>query len=371
MTTIVVSGALAAKPGNGGNAWTRLAWTAALQRLGFDVWFVEAIPGPEAERAAAVKWAMETGSDHGLDGRMLLGNPADPAVVDVLADATLILNISGHLDVAGLGLSGTARVAAFLDDDPGFTQVWAAEGTAGSRLAGHDLHLTFGANIGRRGCDLPTGGITWHPVRPPILLDAFPAVTAPSTHRVTTVASWRGPYGAVTWNGMTYPLKHHEFRRLLPLPRLVEAEYDLALSIDQAEVSDLEALDREGWRVTDAAVVAGTPEAYRAWVQASTAEISAAHGVYAHTACGWISDRTAAYLASGCPAVVQSTGVESTIPTGEGLLTFTDLDGAARALRSVLDDFDRHAKTARSLAEDLFDAVAIAAHVCELAGVSP
>src|SRR5437762_14263298 len=48
---IIVSGALANKPGNGGGAWERLTWVTGLRRLGFDVYFVEQI-APEACRDA-------------------------------------------------------------------------------------------------------------------------------------------------------------------------------------------------------------------------------------------------------------------------------------------------------------------------------
>jgi hypothetical protein len=143
------------------------------------------------------------------------------------------------------------------------------------------------------------------------------------------------------------------------------------MPIDPAEASDLAALEAHGWIVSDAADVTSSTERYQEWIRGSGAEVSAAHGVYAETASGWISDRTAVYLASGRPAVVQSTGLAATIPTGEGLLTFDDVHGATKAVRSVLADYDRHAKAARTVAEELFDAVAIATHVCELAGVSP
>src|SRR4051812_26453700 len=43
MPTVIVSGALANKPGNGGNAWTRLSWIRGLTRLGYDAYFVEQI----------------------------------------------------------------------------------------------------------------------------------------------------------------------------------------------------------------------------------------------------------------------------------------------------------------------------------------
>src|SRR5262245_50877784 len=43
MATIVVSGALANKYLNGGEAWVRLSWVRGLRKLGFDVFFLEQI----------------------------------------------------------------------------------------------------------------------------------------------------------------------------------------------------------------------------------------------------------------------------------------------------------------------------------------
>ena len=41
MPRVVVSGALANKPGNGGAAWTRLSWLLGFQELGHTVHFIE------------------------------------------------------------------------------------------------------------------------------------------------------------------------------------------------------------------------------------------------------------------------------------------------------------------------------------------
>src|SRR4051812_8505289 len=43
MGVVVISGALANKPGNGGGAWERMSWVVGLRRLGLDVYFVEQI----------------------------------------------------------------------------------------------------------------------------------------------------------------------------------------------------------------------------------------------------------------------------------------------------------------------------------------
>src|SRR5437016_12660864 len=54
--TVIGAGAMATKAGNAGNAWSRLGWTSAFRRLGFDGWCVEEVPfGPG--RAAASAWA--------------------------------------------------------------------------------------------------------------------------------------------------------------------------------------------------------------------------------------------------------------------------------------------------------------------------
>src|SRR4051812_43650112 len=40
MSLVVVAGALANKPYNGGEAWVRLSWVLGLERLGFEVLFL-------------------------------------------------------------------------------------------------------------------------------------------------------------------------------------------------------------------------------------------------------------------------------------------------------------------------------------------
>ena len=41
--TIIVAGALANKPWNGGEAWVRLSWLLGFRRLGYRVFFIEQI----------------------------------------------------------------------------------------------------------------------------------------------------------------------------------------------------------------------------------------------------------------------------------------------------------------------------------------
>ena len=40
MSIVLVAGAIANKPFNGGEAWVRLSWARGLARMGHDVWLV-------------------------------------------------------------------------------------------------------------------------------------------------------------------------------------------------------------------------------------------------------------------------------------------------------------------------------------------
>jgi hypothetical protein len=119
------------------------------------------------------------------------------------------------------------------------------------------------------------------------------------------------------------------------------------------------------------ASVAGDPSSFRRYVQSSTAEFSVAQGVYAETRSGWLSDRTAHYLASGRPALVQDTGAGSAIPVGEGLVTFRSLDEAVAGAERVVRDYPAHRAAARALAERYFDSDRVLGRLAEEVGLAP
>ena len=51
----------------------------------------------------------------------------------------------------------------------------------------------------------------------------------------------------------------------------------------------------------------------------------------------------------------QDTGFTDWLPTGEGVFAFTGIDDLLVALEELARDYDRHAKAARSIAEEYFD----------------
>jgi hypothetical protein len=353
---ILVSGAIANKPLSGGEAWVRLSWLRGLRRLGHEVCFVEQIESAEPVnletlRAAVAALAPDCPVALLSDGRSLDGLTLEEATAWA-SGADLLVNISGHLEIEAIKAGPRRR--AYIDVDPGFTQIWAEEG-GDARLDGHDTFFTVGENIGTPECSIPTAGREWLPLPPPVTLEDWPVVPAPADGHFTTVATWRSPLGTLAHGETTFEGKHHQWRRVIELPRRSPRQFEIALQIDPADEADEIALEANGWHLTDPVEVAGDPLAFRSYVQASAAELSVAHPVYVETASGWVSDRTVRYLASGRPALVQDTGIGERYPVGEGLLTFRTLDEAVTGAGAIAADYGTHARAARALAALHFD----------------
>jgi hypothetical protein len=382
---IVVAGALANKPGNGGDAWTRLSWVRGFLRLGHDVYFVEQI-APSAVVDASGRPADLRGSVNrayfddvvgtfGLRSRAALisGDPIslDQSASDLedLADAAqLLVNISGNLRCGKL--KSRFRKTAFIDLDPGYTQFWAAQGVAREHLDGHDFYFTIGENIGRPGCSIPVGGLSWWPIRQPVVLDDWNVPARDAARRFTTVASWRGPYGPITHDGVTFGLKAHEFRKFVTLPERTGQPFEIALDIHPGDGRDLELLEAHGWSITDPRRVSKDPMTFRQYVRESGAEFSVAQGIYVDTQCGWFSDRTVRYLASAKPALIQDTGFSAHLPVGIGLVPFRTVDDAIAGTAAIAADYATHARAARAIAEEYFDSDKVLQHLLTRVGVA-
>jgi hypothetical protein len=360
MKVAIVSGALANKPRNGGEAWVRLSWVLGLRRLGFDTYFVEQVDadnpiGRGYFEAVAREFDL-VGSAALLrdDGEEVAGLGFDQ-LGEIAGEAVILVNLSGHLTLEPL--RSAPRTSVYVDLDPGFTQAWHADPRIPFRIPRHDHYVTVGLNLGAPECLIPDCGLRWVPTLPPVVLERWPRRPPPRAPlRFSTVATWRSPNGSLRIGGRTLGLKHHQFRRLIELPEQVEeASFEIALDIHPGDAADLQALRSHGWEVVEPSAAAGSPESFREYVGASGAEFSVAQGVYAETASGWFSDRTAAYLASGRPALVQETGIAARLPVGAGLLTFGDRKEAVSAARRLAAEPEAHAAAARVFAERHLD----------------
>jgi hypothetical protein len=237
------------------------------------------------------------------------------------------------------------------------------------RFGAHTHFATVGMNVGREGCTVPTCGLPWLTTPQPVVLEHGPVATGPPRHGWTTVGNWRG-YGSVTHGGVHYGQKVHSMRPLMGLPRRTTERFEPALDIHPGERADLDALAANGWRLLDPRDVAGTPGKYADFVRESKGEFGLAKSGYVASNCGWFSDRSACYLASGRPVVAQETGWSRWLAAGEGVVPFTTVDDAVAAVESVSRDYPRHARAARAVAERYFDSRVVLPALLEAVGAA-
>ena len=372
--TIVIAGGVLRRLSVGGHVAVFAQYVQGLRRLGYRTLFVDRLAAGEeigpvgpGRLAAAVdrlgghEWiAVLDGS-----GESVLGISREETLRRC-RHADALVNVMGYLTDPELLAGPEKRI--FLDIDPGFGQMWHELGLA-DVLSGHDAFVTVGLCLGQTGSAVPTCGVEWIPILPPVVLDQWEARPPNRDGPVTSVVSWRGPFAPIEYEGRTYGLRAHEFRRFGDLPRRNGNRFELALDIDPADEKDAAALRAGGWELVPPAAVSGDTVRYRRFIEGSKAEVMIAKNMYVASHGGWFSDRSACYLATGRPVVAQDTGWSSVLPAGEGLLAFTDVDGAADALADVDRRYDQHCDAARALAEEHFDSDTVLTGLLESAGV--
>lgn len=367
---ILFSGMVAGDPWQGGATWAVLQYVLGLRRLGHEVLLVEPVGKTLRPRGAALgdteqaRYFRDVAAAFGLGGVAALlregttetvGVPYE-ALRAVARRADLLVNVSGMLSDPALFEPVPRRL--YLDLDPAFVQLWHAAEGIDMRFGGHTHFGTVGMNIGRDDCPVPTCGVEWIHTRPPVVLGHWPAGAPAERDAWTTVGNWRG-YGSVTHGGVHYGQKAHSMRGLIDLPTLTEERFELALSIHPDERSDLAALAANRWRLVDPREVAGTPEQYARFARGSKGEFGVAKSGYVGSKCGWFSDRSACYLASGRPVVAQDTGWTHWLPAGKGLMAFRGAEDAVAAIETISRDYAAHARAARAIAERYFDSDAV------------
>jgi hypothetical protein len=363
---IVVAGSFAAPPWQGGSTWAVLQYALGLRQLGHEVLLLD----PCDRRPDVVAYF---GTVVGGAGDAALVHPDRSAtgrdyqwVAQWAARADVLINLSGVLRDRELTESIPHRI--YVDLDPAFTQLWHSVSGIDMGFSGHHRFATVGQLVGTRGCDVPTCGIDWIPTLPPVVLSEWVESESPPEFGFTTVANWRS-YGSVTSNGVHYGQKAHAVRQITELPRQVPTvRFELAVAIDDSETADLAALRSHGWHRVDPGAAAGTPDRYRRFLAASAAEIGVAKTGYVASRCGWFSDRSVCYLASGRPVLAQDTGWPQVLPAGTGLLPFADTAQAAAAVVEVLGDYSRHSKAARAVAAECFDARTVLKRLLDAGG---
>lgn len=294
--------------------------------------------------------------------------------------ADLFVHISASCDMREEYYKA-ARVV-FIDSDPMYTQGSVPAYVAGNispedrarvdMIAAHDVHFTFGENVGARDCLMPRDMFEWIPTRQPIVSECFAGAGAeiPLAARrpmLTTVMSWEPTEKGPVLKGVTYTGKSTEFIRFLEIARRSPLPIEIAIS----GPAPRERLRAAGWRLIDAYEVSRDPWLYRAYLANSIGEWSVAKNAYVRSRSGWFSCRSACYLALGIPVVVQDTGFGCALPAGEGILAFSTADEALAAIEALASDPARHARAAHEIAHEYFDAAKVLSHLIEQATSRP
>jgi len=376
---IVVTGYAASYP-FGGVFWDYLQYVLGFHQLGHDVlyledtgrWCYDPVKQDFVEDGANNARHLESHLrrlNRGLEDKWFYRDAAGATygrpsrdVTDFCRSADLFLNISASCWMREEYFE--AGRTAFIDSDPMYTQASVPGYLQGSledaaigrvdMLREHDVHFTFGENIGNSDCLVPDELFDWIPTRQPVVLDCFGAHERSLFDRrrfLTTVASWEPAEDGPTVNGVKYTGKSTEFQRFIELPRRSLIPLELAMS----GRAPAELLTRQGWWMRDGYGVSKDPWSYRNYLANSFGEWSVAKNAYVQSRSGWFSCRTACYLALGVPAVVQQTGFAGDIPTDEGVLAFDTLDEAADCIERLFSEPAKHSRRAKEIAEACFD----------------
>jgi hypothetical protein len=348
----------------GGVTWCSLMYLLGLRALGHEVFYIEdtgeCVYDP-VQNTRAIEPTFGTSYIHaalepfGLADRWTFvnydgsyhGRSADE-VRRYAADCDLFINLSGG---SWFWRDEYARIPCkvFIDSDPAFTQlaIAKAEPWYVEFFKRFDRLFTFGANIGTAASPIPVGDFTWHKTWQPITMDDWATSEAPRD-RFTTVMTWQiESFTDVGGN------KDQEFVKFIDLPSRTRQPFELAINGPQ------KLLREYGWNTVDAMHVSRTPAAYRDFIRASKAEFGVAKHTYVANRSGWFSDRTECYLAAGRPALVQDTGWSEHLPGGEGLLPFATIEEAVAGIDRINADYAMHARRAREVARECFDAQSI------------
>ncbi|HZS16570.1 MAG TPA: hypothetical protein VFA51_01425, partial [Candidatus Udaeobacter sp.] len=286
---------------------------------------------------------------HELDGIRCIGM-SKRALRDRLAGPNTLLNLSYSIHPPFL-LQFERRI--FCDLDPSEIFYWMTKMDLGQ--ADHHEFWTIGLNVHAKDCQLPKSSLHWktfYPLADTKLLRPRPRPRIP---KFTTIGQWYWS-GAVEVAGEFPDLsKRVMFEPYLGLPtRVSEACFELAMNISPGD-PERTRLQRLGWHLVDPHRVARTPSAYRRYVASGLAEFTAIKGVDVTWQTGWVSDRAAAFLATGRPVITEETGAGKYLPKESGFRFIRNIDQAEEAVKQVLRDWPRLSKQARFCAVDVFD----------------
>jgi hypothetical protein len=360
--------------GRGGQVMLVLQWLHGLKMLGHEVLFLNYVGVQHFEQRHTMLPLLRALIDEWWNPMQTCVIHADNSVfgVEMSAARKFACEAAAVIQFAIPGrrfppaMVENVRPRILLEQDPAYTHLWATSHDPAEIFGEHDFCFTVGANIGSTRCQVPTRNLSWRPIWNPVLTRWWAGETMERGSRFTTIADWYSQ-GYLEFQGKLLGPKSVEFRKFINLPQLAGEPLEIALAISADDPDNAE-FRRHGWRLEDPSVVR-SPQQYREYVRSSAGEFSCAKGGYAGTNCGWFSDRSACYLASGRPVVLQNTGFADSLPTGKGLFSVNSVEEAAEAIREIRRDYEMHSNAARSIALEHFDSDKVVSRVLRTADI--
>ena len=257
--TVIVSGMIAATPGQGGATWAVLQYLLGLRRLGCEVYFVEPVDEPRRTPArrrycdrgdGAIRVRGPLGAASRRRRASPIGMPARRELRGGAGAADLLLNVSGML--TDPDVLDQVPVRAYLDLDPVFTQLWHAAEGVDMRFDAHTHFVTVADAIG-------APGLARSRLRPRLAADAA-AGRARASGRSRRALERRAHHHRRPLAKLRLdPPRRRPLRPEGPLAAAADRparaarprRFELALAIHPDETNDLAALEENGWTLLD------------------------------------------------------------------------------------------------------------------------
>jgi hypothetical protein len=388
--TVFLGGGFAAKYlQGGGNFSVPLQWMLGLRRLKLDAIWLEHMPSEGNPRDDQRKidnfqrqlrahglggrycllYHIQPGSAHDLDALRCIGI-SKRELLDRLAGPNALLNLSYSLHPPLL-MKFERRILC--DLDPSEIIYWMTQMEMGQ--SSHHEFWTIGLNVNSPDSKLlkvvasalPVSSsesrrarsvaqqIRWKTFFPLVDTKLYWPQPRPRSIKFTTIGQWYWS-GAVEVNGEFPDLaKKYAFEQYLDLPnRVPAAKFELAMHMNPDD-PERERLRTRGWQIVDPHRVATTPKKYRRYLAGATGEFTAIKGVDVRWKTGWLSDRAAAFLATGRPVVTEDSGAGKYLPSASGFHFAGDLDSAVAAIEDLMANWPRRSREARACAVEVFD----------------
>jgi len=363
-----------------------LHYLIGLRKLGYDVYYIEDSGrwiydpmkfefSPDASgNVAAVAPVLEA---HGFAGRWAFRGSypegrcygmSEAEILQLYREADAFLNVTASQELRDEHMAIPRRI--YVESDPFAVQIKVAQGDEATLAAldAHDIHFSFGENLGAPDCTVPVERYRWLPTRQPVVMDLwenpFPAApTAP----YTTITTWHNKGKSIVYKGEKfYWTKDREFMRFIDLPKRRQVPFELAVVVDEETERMLRG---NGWNLVHSLPISKDVNAYREYIQRSRGEFTVAKDQVVRPVTGWFSDRSASFLAAGRPVITHETGFSKFLPTGKGLFGFLTMEDILAAVDVIESDYEGACRAAREVAAEYFAAEKVLASLMERAGL--